>query len=296
VGVAPAYGKIGLTTHVSGTLPVANGGTGVTASTGASSVVLRDANQNTTVANLIEGYTTIATAAGTTTLTVASTWQQYFTGVTTQICTLPVVSTLVLGQSYRIVNQSTGAVTINSSGGNLVMTLPGKTEILVTCILITGTTGASWSVTNDIAAGSLGIAATAGSRESVISAQVLAASAVTQASSTPANIASISLPAGDYDVYAEIGYQFGATTTITSLLGSISPSSGVISALGAANASQFSINYPATVLGNLVDTVIAVPCTQVLVTSTTTIYLVTNQVFGVSTCKAYGKIWARLRR
>ena len=31
VGVAPSYGKIGLTTHVSGTLPVANGGTGITA-------------------------------------------------------------------------------------------------------------------------------------------------------------------------------------------------------------------------------------------------------------------------
>lgn len=30
VGVAPAWGKIGLTTHVSGTLPVANGGTGIT--------------------------------------------------------------------------------------------------------------------------------------------------------------------------------------------------------------------------------------------------------------------------
>lgn len=31
VGAAPAYGKVGLTTHVSGTLPVANGGTGITA-------------------------------------------------------------------------------------------------------------------------------------------------------------------------------------------------------------------------------------------------------------------------
>jgi len=40
VGVAPAYGKVGLTTHVSGTLPVANGGTGVTTSTGSGSVVL----------------------------------------------------------------------------------------------------------------------------------------------------------------------------------------------------------------------------------------------------------------
>jgi len=33
VGVAPSWGKIGLTTHVSGTLPVANGGTGLTAGT-----------------------------------------------------------------------------------------------------------------------------------------------------------------------------------------------------------------------------------------------------------------------
>ncbi len=40
VGVAPAYGKVGLTTHVSGTLPVANGGTGVTSSTGTGNVVL----------------------------------------------------------------------------------------------------------------------------------------------------------------------------------------------------------------------------------------------------------------
>ena len=42
VGVAPSYGKIGLATHVSGTLPVANGGTGVTSSTGTGSVVLSD--------------------------------------------------------------------------------------------------------------------------------------------------------------------------------------------------------------------------------------------------------------
>lgn len=40
VGTGPSYGKIGLTTHVSGTLPVANGGTGVTTSTGSGNNVL----------------------------------------------------------------------------------------------------------------------------------------------------------------------------------------------------------------------------------------------------------------
>ena len=40
VASAPSYGKIGLATHVSGTLPVANGGTGATTSTGSGAVVL----------------------------------------------------------------------------------------------------------------------------------------------------------------------------------------------------------------------------------------------------------------
>ena len=43
VSTAPAWGKIGLTTHVSGTLPVANGGTGVTTSTGSTNIVLSNA-------------------------------------------------------------------------------------------------------------------------------------------------------------------------------------------------------------------------------------------------------------
>lgn len=40
VAAAPSWGKVGLATHVDGTLPVANGGTGVTSSTGSGSVVL----------------------------------------------------------------------------------------------------------------------------------------------------------------------------------------------------------------------------------------------------------------
>ena len=39
VGVAPSYGKIGLTTHVSGTLPTANGGTGLTGFTAANNAI-----------------------------------------------------------------------------------------------------------------------------------------------------------------------------------------------------------------------------------------------------------------
>lgn len=94
----------------------------------------------------LHSFATTATAAGTTTLTVSSARKQEFTGTTTQTITLPVVSTLFVGYPFTIINSSTGVLTINSSGGNLVKTLrPGATAQL-TAVLITGTTAASWSV------------------------------------------------------------------------------------------------------------------------------------------------------
>lgn len=93
------------------------------------------------------GYATTATAAGTTTLTVGSAAQQFFTGATTQTVTMPVTSTLVLGQSWRIVNNSTGVVTVNSSGANAIVAMQAGTEAILTCILTSGTSAASWSIT-----------------------------------------------------------------------------------------------------------------------------------------------------
>ena len=94
--------------------------------------------------NLIEGFTTTPTAAGTTTLTVDSNFNQFFTGTSTQTVKLPVASTLTLGHSFWIVNRSTGAVTVNSSGNNAVLTIPASSSGLVICILTSGTNAASW--------------------------------------------------------------------------------------------------------------------------------------------------------
>lgn len=112
----------------------------------ASTLAQRDSNANLTSNSSIDGYTTTATAAGTTTLTVGSTKQQYFTGSTTQTVVLPVTSTLVLGQTYVIANNSTGVVTVNSSGSNLVKSMDAGTSATFTCILTSGTSAASWSV------------------------------------------------------------------------------------------------------------------------------------------------------
>lgn len=90
-------------------------------------------------------YSTTATAAGTTTLTVNSTRKQFFTGTTTQTVVMPVVSTLRLGDQYTITNLSTGVVTVQSSGANTIKAMAAGSQLVLTCIAITGTGTASWS-------------------------------------------------------------------------------------------------------------------------------------------------------
>ncbi|MCA3041895.1 MAG: hypothetical protein ING51_02660 [Rhodocyclaceae bacterium] len=129
------------------TTPVLNGiptGTGVATAATVSTLALRDTSGNLTAVNAILGYTTTATAAGTTTLTVTSSQTQIFTGSTTQTVVLPVTSTLALGLTYRIVNNSTGNVTVQSSGANNILVMSGGSEAIFTVILTSGTTAASW--------------------------------------------------------------------------------------------------------------------------------------------------------
>jgi hypothetical protein len=131
VSGSPITSSGSLDISYSGTaLPVDNGGTGATSS-------------NAAITNLT-GFTTTVTAAGTTVLTDTSTLYQVFTGSTTQTVRLPVTSTLELGWTFRICNNSTGVLFVQSSGGNAVMTVvPGTTARLI-CIGQGLTTAANW--------------------------------------------------------------------------------------------------------------------------------------------------------
>jgi hypothetical protein len=133
-------------------LAITNGGTGeatASATPVAGNYAAWNVNSNLSANNFIPGYATTATSGATTTLTVGSAYRQFFTGTMTQIVVMPVTSTLVLGQSWLIANYSTQPVTIQSSGANTIVVLPTNTECLITCVLTSGTTAASWSyVTN----------------------------------------------------------------------------------------------------------------------------------------------------
>lgn len=95
----------------------------------------------------LNGFTTTATAAGTTALTNTSTSYQIFTGATTQTITLPDTATLATGWYFEIQNNSTGALTVNSSTAVSIVTaglFSGGTTIRFTCISVADNTAASW--------------------------------------------------------------------------------------------------------------------------------------------------------
>jgi len=95
------------------------------------------------------GYTSTATAAGTTSLTVNSNPNQFFTGSSTQTVVLPAVSTLALGKQYSIYNLSSGAVTVQSSGLNNIFVQPSNTVATYTSVATTGTGSSVWAAYYD---------------------------------------------------------------------------------------------------------------------------------------------------
>lgn len=122
-GNVTPLGTIASGTWQGTTVGVSYGGTGVTASSGVNSVMLRDSNANTLINNIVQGWTSTVSAAGTTTLTVASTYWQRLTGTTTQTFKLPNATTLTSGTSYIFDNDSTGNLYIIDNGSNAVDTV-----------------------------------------------------------------------------------------------------------------------------------------------------------------------------
>jgi hypothetical protein len=152
---------------LTGQVALANGGTGKGTAPAAQ-------------ANLL-GYTTVATAAGTTTLDNTSSFYQLFTGSTTQTVVLPVTSTLALGWSFRINNSSSGALTIQSSGLNAVVTVNGNTTVYLTCINTGVTDATGWRV------GFTEVAAVTGSGSMVLNVSPTITGALNFTGSTSSN-------------------------------------------------------------------------------------------------------------
>ena len=140
-----ALGTIGSGTWQGTTVGVAYGGTGVTASSGANSVMLRDANQNVAVNRLNQSNTSTAAAGSTTALTAASSYSQTLTGTGNQTYTMPDATTLTTGVAFVFNNNATGTLTLQDYATGAIGTItPGGAVELV--LLNNGTVAGTWDL------------------------------------------------------------------------------------------------------------------------------------------------------
>lgn len=130
----------------------------------------------------------------------------------------------------------------------------------------------------------------------IITATVIAASAVSLTTATSANVTSVSLTAGDWDVEGMIDFVTAATTNINHIHGGISDTTNtLLTQTGSANVgtdpnfNRFYFNFAPGVFTETVST----PVVRVSLAATTTIYIVASATFTVAALTAYGSIRAR---
>src|SRR5690606_15091062 len=114
-----------------------SGGTGVTSATTtptANEFAAWNADSNLRANNFIPNFATTASSGGTLILTVSSAEIQEITGATTHTVQMPLESTLTEGHPFTVINNSTGNVTLNSSGGNLILTMAANTTAYLICV------------------------------------------------------------------------------------------------------------------------------------------------------------------
>lgn len=175
------------------------------------------------------------------------------------------VTGLATANNGVLVTSGTGVPSISS-------TLPAFTTSSITFSPTTG--GIVGTTTNDnVAAGKVG---------EFVSSVVAVASAVSCTSPTARDITSISLTAGDWDLWGNTG--FAVSGGATALAGWISSTSATLP-----DGSLISTITAAAIASNT----FCVPYVRMSLSGTTTIYLSCRAVFGAGTVTAFGGIFAR---
>lgn len=121
---------------------------------------------------------------------------------------------------------------------------------------------------------------------------------ITTASATtiPVTPSNLSLSAGHWRVSGSVGFLPAATTSVTQLIAAVSLTNNALpaaSTIANPSGNEYS-NYhemSATVIGNNIR-VLDIPCFDVKLSSTTSLYLISYAAFTVSTLASWGAIWA----
>jgi hypothetical protein len=194
---------------------------------------------------------------------------------------------LVMDSNSQIISISSGSsgqiLKSGGSGANPSWTSsPSLSQVT-----FTSTSGIIGTTTNDnAAAGSVG--------EFVSSVILNGGTLVSLTSTTAVTIVSISLTAGDWDVWGNVNYNGGASTLVVYAACGLSLTNNGIPDASLYSSNSYGTAGLAVFAANNVG--FSVPQQRFSFSTTTTVYLVTNQQFSVSTMTAAGGIYARRMR
>lgn len=247
-----------------------------------------------TINGTTSGRVTIAVpaVAGSNTLTLpAGTTNFSATGGASQV--LKQTST---GGAFTVAQLAISDISGLAAGGNTFLSTGTSANLAAMLTDETGTGAAVFGTSPNITAPNIigtvaaGNAA-AGSVGEYISSIIASGSAVSMTTATGVNVTSISLTAGDWDVWALTFFITAATTNITQLISSISNTTGTVSILGD-RAGITTYGSAGTVPG-VAHCGVPMIQTRINVSTTTTIFLVGQPSFTVSTLTAWGSLQAR---
>ena len=191
-----------------------------------------------------------------------------------------IITNASMGQASTLTIPDPGAST-----ANFVLTAAAATQTIGSALSVTG--NLTPSQTNGIVGTTTNNNANTGSVGEFVSSVVTAASPTNINSGSATDLTSISLTAGDWDVWGNIGYIPAAGTTTTIAQGWLSSSSATIPDASLKNFEAFNsaFGYGFTV-----------PSQRFSLSGTTSIYITGDVTFAVSTMTFYGGIYARRRR
>jgi hypothetical protein len=124
-----------------------------------------------------------------------------------------------------------------------------------------------------------------------LSSVVLAAAAVPLTTNVPANVTSISLPAGTWDVSGTVGFSVTGTTVLSGVEVGVSLVSATLQTVPGPDGWAYNSALTPGIAGQSLD--IPTGPLRVTVATATLVYLVAQAQFTVSTCAAFGVLTAR---
>lgn len=178
-----------------------------------------------------------------------------------------------------------------SLGGSFVFRLPGSTGVAGTLLTTNGSDQWDYTTLGQIKGEPSNTAAAVGNIGEILESTIVTGSAVGLTSGASANITSLLLTPGEWDVYGMVVTKPAAGTTTSIVQSAISTTTGTLPGTG--NASLPQAVHTGAVAANGIYSLFTGMGRQ-LISSNTTVYLVANVTFAVSTMAAFG--WIRARR